>query len=263
MKTFTHFFVALFAVVFFAACTVNNVTEDDKLGQFFEANKVTGTFGMFDNSRGDFTIYDLERFRKPVSPAQTFHIFSSLVALHTGKLTDDSTTVVGLDSATTALSLNMAFKNNSEEHFKSIANLLGKDTLKYWMDSVKYGNKKIGNDVAAFWMNDSLKISPDEQLGMIKRLYFKQHPFRASVQEQVKKMMVVVNNAQYQLAYQQGSIVRGNQQQAWIVGWIEENRHVYPFVLSFEAALDADTDAIGKKLSEDILRDLGFFKGIM
>lgn len=263
MKTVNRFFVALLAVVLFAACTVNNVTEDNKLGRFFEAQKVKGTFGMFDNSRGDFTIYDLERFRKPVSPAQTFHIFSSLVALHTGKLTDDSSTVVGADSASTVVSLSSAFKNNSEAHFKTISTLIGKDTLKYWMDSVKYGNKKIGNDVTAFWMNDTLKISPDEQLGLIKRLYFKQHPFRASVQEQVKKMMIVVNNAQYQLAYQQGSVVIGNQQQAWLVGWIEENRHVYPFVLSFDAGLDADTDAIGKKLSEDILRDLGFFKGIM
>ena len=203
MKAVNHFFVALLSVLFFAACTVNNLTEDEKLGKLFEANKVTGTFGMFDNSRGDFTIYDLERFRKPVSPAQTFNIFSALVALHTGKLTDDSSTVIGLDSTSTALSLSSAFKNNSTTHFQTIAQLIGKDTLKYWMDSVKYGNKKIGNDINAFWLNDTLTISPDEQLGLIKRLYFKQHPFRASVQEQVKKMMVVVNNAQYQLAYQQ------------------------------------------------------------
>lgn len=263
MKAVNHFFVALLSVLFFTACTVNNVTEDEKLGKLFEANKVNGTFGMFDNSRGDFTIYDLERFRKPVSPAQTFNIFSALVALHTGKLTDDSSTVMGLDSASTVLSLSSAFKNNSTSHFQTIAQLIGKDTLKYWMDSVKYGNKKTGNDISAFWLNDTLTISPDEQLGLIKRLYFKQHPFRASVQEQVKKMMVIVNNAQYQLAYQQGNLVRGNKQQAWVVGWIEENRHVYPFVLSFDADLSADTDAIGKKLSEDILRDLGFFKGIM
>ena len=261
MKTLTPFFVALFAVVFFAACTVNNVTEDEKLGQFFEANKVTGTFGMFDNSRGDFTIYDLTRFRKPVSPAQTFHIFSSLVALHTGKLTDDSSSVVAADSASSTLTLSQAFKNNSEAHFKSIANLLGKDTLKYWMDSVKYGNKKIGNDVAAFWMNDSLKISPDEQLGMIKRLYFKQHPFRASVQEQVKKMMVVVNNAQYQLAYQQGSIVRGNLQQAWIVGWIEENKHPYFFVLQTEGAANSDIKNASMLVLNKILKEQGFFEG--
>lgn len=263
MKAVNHFFVALLSVLFLAACTVNNVTEDEKLGKLFDANQVKGTFGMFDNSRGDFTIYDLERFRKPVSPAQTFNIFSALVALHTGKLTDDSSTVIGLDSASTALSLSTAFRNNSTTHFQTIAQLIGRDTLKYWMDSVKYGNKKIGNDISAFWLNDTLTISPDEQLGLIKRLYFKQHPFRASVQEQVKKMLVVVNNAQYQLAYQQGNLVRGNRKQAWVVGWIEENRHVYPFVLSFDADLNADTDAIGKKLSEDILRDLGFFKGIM
>jgi len=79
MKAVNHFFVALLSVLFFASCTVNNVTEDEKLGRFFEENKVTGTFGMFDNSRGDFTIYDLERFRKPVSPAQTFNIFSTLI----------------------------------------------------------------------------------------------------------------------------------------------------------------------------------------
>jgi len=263
MKSVSRISVLLFAIVSFCACTVNNVTEDDGIGDVFKSNNVNGTFGMFDNSRGDFTIYDLDRFKKPVSPTQTFHIFSTLVALHTGKLTDDSSTVVGADSASSNLSLSQAFKYNSEAHFKSIANLIGKDTLKYWMDSVKYGNKKIGNDITQFWMNDSLTISPDEQLGLIKRLYFRQHPFRASVQEQVKKMMVVVNNAQYQLAYQLGVVVRGDKKQAWVVGWIEENRHVYPFVVSYEAPINADTDIIGKQLSEDILTYLGFFKGIM
>jgi beta-lactamase class D len=263
MKTITLNSILFFVLLSFQACTVNNVREDDGIGDVFEANKVTGTFGMFDNSRGDFTIYDLDRFKKPVSPAQTFHIFSALVALHTGKLADDSSMVVGLDSASTQLSLSTAFKNNDDAHFKTIANLIGKDTLKFWMDTVKYGNKKIGNEVTQFWMNDSLTISPDEQLGLIKRLYFRQHPFRASVQEQVKKMMLVVNNAQYQMAYQLGVVVRGDKKQAWVVGWIEENRHVYPFIVSYTASLDADTDAVGKKLSEDILAYLGFFKGIM
>jgi len=263
MKTITLNSILFFLLLSFQACTVNNVREDDGIGDVFEANKVTGTFGMFDNSRGDFTIYDLDRFKKPVSPAQTFHIFSALVALHTGKLADDSSMVVGLDSASTALSLSTAFKNNDDAHFKTIANLIGKDTLKFWMDTVKYGNKKIGNEVTQFWMNDSLTISPDEQLGLIKRLYFRQHPFRASVQEQVKKMMLVVNNAQYQMAYQLGVVVRGDKKHAWVVGWIEENRHVYPFIVSYTASLDADTDAVGKKLSEDILAYLGFFKGIM
>jgi beta-lactamase class D len=127
---------------------------------------------------------------------------------------------------------------------------------------VKYGNKKIGKGNTAFW-NDSLIISPDEQLGLVKRLYFKQLPFRASVQESVKKMMVVQNNAQLQLAYQIGIIPQANGQLVWMIGWIEENRHVYPFVVQFDAGSEIDGRALGEKLSRELLEDLGFFKGRM
>ncbi len=234
--------VLLFSVFFFQACTVNNVTVDEKIGDVFKSNGVTGTFGMFDNSRGEFTIYDLERFKTTKSPGQTFHIFSSLVALHTGSVADDSLGVVVKDS---------------------LATIIGKEKLKYWIDSVKYGNKKISGDLNSFWMNDTLQISPDEQLGLIKRLYFRQHPFRESAQEKVKKMMVVENNSQHQLAYQLATLPRGQKKQAWVVGWIEENRHVYPFVISYDADASVDTDLVGPKLTKDILEHIGFFKGIM
>ena len=135
--------------------------------------------------------------------------------------------------------------------------MIGRDTLKYWIDSVKYGNKKIGNGKEAFW-NDSLTISPDEQLGLVKRLYFKQHPFRASVQESVKKMMIVQNNSQLQLAYQVGIIPQANGQLVWVIGWIEENRHVYPFVLQFDAKAEMNGRALGEKLSKELMEDLGF-----
>lgn len=243
MKRFLQFsLVLLFSVFLFNACTVNNVTVDEKIGDIFKSNGVTGTFGMFDNSRGEFTLYDLDRFKLAKSPGQTFHIFSSLVALHTGKLADDSLGLVVKDS---------------------LASIIGREKLQYWIDSIKYGNKKIGTDLNSFWMNDSLKISPDEQLGLMKRLYFKQHPFRGSVQEAVKKMMIVENNAQHQLAYQLATIPRGQKKQAWVMGWIEENRHVYPFVISYDADAAVNTDVIGPKLAKDILNHIGFFKGIM
>lgn len=243
MKRSIQFYIfLLLSIFFFNACTVNNVTIDEKIGDVFESNGVNGTFGMFDNSRGEFTIYDLDRFKLAKSPGQTFHVFSSLVALHTGKVADDSLEVVVKDS---------------------LAALIGKESLKYWIDSVKYGNKKISGDINGFWINDTLQISPDEQLGLIKRLYFRQHPFRESVQEKVKKWMVVENNSQYQLAYRLAAIPQGQKKLAWVVGWIEENRHVYPFVISYDADAAADTDTIGPKLTKDILVHIGFFKGIM
>jgi len=98
---------------------------------------------------------------------------------------------------------------------------------------------------------------------LIKRLYFKQHPFRASVQEAVKKMLIVENNTSYQLAYQTSSTVRGQQRVGWVIGWIEENRHVYPFVTYFEGAVDMDVKTKTESLTRDILTHIGFFKGIM
>jgi beta-lactamase class D len=48
-----------------------------------------------------------------------------------------------------------------------------------------------------------------------------------------------------------------------VIGWIEENRHVYPFVVQFDAKRGTNGRAIGEKLSRELLEDLGFFKGIM
>jgi beta-lactamase class D len=52
---------------------------------------------------------------------------------------------------------------------------------------------------------------------------------------------------------------------AWVVGWIEENRHVYPFVLNLETG-DDRADALQDariRVLRAILEDIGFFRGRM
>jgi len=263
MKRKQFLFVILLFSFFIHACTVNNVTIDEKIGKQFENNAVKGTFGMFDNSRGIFTIYDLDRFKKSYSPAETFNIFNTLVGMHIGRIADENALISAKDTAGSEKSLTIteAFKASSTAHFRALARSIGKDTMKAWVDSVKYGNKMIGNAVDSFWTNGKITITPDEQLGMMKRLYFKQLPFRASVQEAMKKMMVVENNSQYQLAYQFGFTQQQGKKVTWVVGWMEENMHVYPFVINFEGA--QDPLKTGKALTHYILTYIGFFKGRM
>jgi beta-lactamase class D len=253
-------------------CASNNVDIDNGLARHFEKEGATGTFGMFDNSRGRFTIYDMERFRRRYSPASTFKIVNALVGLQTGRLTTDSS-VIPWDGTVREkpdwnqdLSLYRAFRLSSYGHFQTLARSIGRDTLQYWLDTLKYGNMRIGQQVDAFWLNDTLRISPDEQLGLVKRLYFRQLPFRASVQESVKKMMIQENNATYQLAYKTGlGRTDKGKPLAWVVGWIEESRHVYPFVLNVEMA-DGKADALVEariRILRAILTDIGFFRGRM
>ena len=264
-RKYTTFFIFIFSIIFFAGCTVNNVSIDDEIGDLFKEKNVEGTFGMFDNSRGKFTIYNLDRFKVPYSPGATFNIFNALVAIHIGRIPD----VNGLIDAQVApethqeITLTEAFKGSSNEHFKALARKIGKDTMKTWVDSVKYGNMKLGRSVDQFWSDNTILISADEQLGLIKRLYFKQLPFRASVQDELKKLLIVENNAQFQLAYQLGTAPEKGKTICWVMGWIEENRHVYPFVLNFTSASESDNKKLSKEITEDILAYLGFFKGKM
>jgi beta-lactamase class D len=137
--------------------------------------------------------------------------------------------------------------------------------MQKWVDSMHYGNQKLGPQVDSFWLDNSLKITNDAQVWLAKLLYFKQLPFRKSVQEQVKKMMIQENNLTYQLAYKTGwGQTPDGKELGWIVGWIEENKHVYFFSMNLETPNhEINMMEVRKKILTNILTDLGFFKGKM
>ena len=91
--------------------------------------------------------------------------------------------------------------------------------MQHWLDSLSYGSKKITTSIDQFWIDNSLKITPDEQLGLMKRLYFNQLPFSKSTHEIVKKVMLQENNANYSLSYKTGWTYKENEKSlGWIVG---------------------------------------------
>jgi beta-lactamase class D len=265
-------FSLIVALIFFSfACTTNNVKNDESLKVYFDEYKVDGCFALYDNNRGLHTVYNENRDTIRYSPASSFKIVNSLIALQTGRVTSDST-IIRWDGIRREnpewnqdLSLYRAFRVSAVPHFQEIAREIGRDTMQKWLDSLSYGNKKIGSAVDMFWLDNSLKISNDEQVWLAKLLYFRQLPFRQSVQEQVKKMMIQENNTNYQLAYKTGwgKTVSGNEL-GWIVGWIEENRHVYFFSMNIESPDHAiHMSEIRKKILMNILTHVGFFKGRM
>jgi len=271
----TRYILLLFTFYFIAGCNSNNVTIDNSLKKYFDDNKVTGTFAMFDNGQGTFTIYNLFRYKDSAYlPASTFKIVTSLIGLQTGKIVNEKM-VIQWDGVVrkypngdTAgawnkdLTMEEAFKVSAVPYYQEIARRIGKPDMQHWLDSLKYGNHKIGGSVDTFWLDNSLKITPDEELGLVKKLYFAQLPFDKTWQGVVKKVMLQENNANYQLAYKTGWGFRDNGNAlGWMVGWIEENRHPYFFVLNVEGNHDADMKIIRKNILTGILTQLGFFRG--
>jgi len=84
-------FVCIFFLACLCSCSPNNVKIDNGLKHFFDENRVNGTFALFNNGTGQFTIYNLKRYRDSAFlPASTFKIVNSLIGLQTGKITNDS-----------------------------------------------------------------------------------------------------------------------------------------------------------------------------
>lgn len=255
----------------FAACSVNNVKKDDSLKKIFDFDHVDGSFALYDNGRGEFTIYNLKRDTTRFLPASTFKIVNSLIAIETGRVKDDST-IIPWDGIVREyedwnqdLSLARAFKLSSVPHFQEIARRIGRDTMQHWLDTLAYGNMKMGPRVDSFWLDNSLKISADEELGLVKKLYFHQLPFQKRSQEIVKNMMLQEANTQYQLSYKTGwGHSSDGHSLGWVVGWIEENRHPYFFALNLESPdPKSDIPSIRKDILGKILKQLGFLEGKM
>ncbi len=267
--------VLLSAVLLFAACSPNNVTKEDSLKDFFDSSKVDGCFAMFDNGTGQFTVYNLSRYKDSAYlPASTFKIVNSLVGIETGRIVNEKMVIKwdGVvrkhDNGDTIkewnkdLTMAEAFKVSCVPYYQEVARRIGKDTMQQWLDSLKYGNRKIGGSVDSFWLNNSLKITSDEQLGLVKKLYFSQLGFQKRTQDIVKKVMLQEDNANYKLYYKTGLGYRENGRSiGWIVGWIEENHHPYFFVLNVEGDPNAELWTIRKKILTGILKKEGFFEG--
>lgn len=209
-------------IILFSACSPNNVTTDNSLEKYFTAQNVTGSFGLFDNGQGHFTIYNLSRFRDSAYKADsTFNIVRNLIAIQTGRMKNEKDTL------------------NSP---------IGQDTLKHWLDTLSYNPNK---------------ITADEQLGLVKKLYFEQLPFFARTQQLVAKTMLKEDNSNYKLSYITSTdTISKDHTLSWLMGWIEENKHPYFFVLQTESS-DARYDLSNTSISvlKEVLKKYGFMEG--
>jgi beta-lactamase class D len=230
-------------------------------------------------------VYNRERALQRFMPASTFKIFNSLVALETGVAKDDNLVipwngVPGRPEWNKDMDMREAFKVSNVPYFQELARRIGKQNFQHYLDTIRYGNMKIGARVDSFWLDNSLQISADEQVGFIKKLYFEELPFIVRTQSIVKAMMLREDSANNRIYYKTGwgSTPAGNQL-LWVVGYMEHvmqvkeakesmNKsgvHNYPyfFALNFEVPKNDTTQDWGAtriKVLHELLNDYGAFR---
>ncbi|MBO9572925.1 MAG: class D beta-lactamase [Chitinophagaceae bacterium] len=220
------FFIVFLFFVALISCSVNNTKEDNSLEKYFTENNLTGTFAFFNNGTGEFSIYNMGRYRDSAYlPFSSYNVVTSLIGLETGRIKDSAELI--------------------RTNFDSLT--IGQDTVKHWLDTLGYNPQR---------------VTADEQLGLVKKLYFGQLPFQPRTQRIVKNALKKEDNSNYILSYETGSGVVKNTEQGWLAGWIEENKHPYFFVLHTESR-DTTVNLVTaqEQILKGILKQYDFLEG--
>jgi beta-lactamase class D len=240
----------LLAGISLFACTPNNVKSDAAITKILETAHVKGTFALMENASAQFIISDLSMYKDSAfAPLNTFFTIPSLIALDRGYINHNASTWVA---------------NDSISFYQGLIEKIGRTDLLKVLDSIHYGKGILSNDLHSFWNDQSIKITADEQLGLIKKLYFNELPFQKRSQDIYKTMILKEDNANYKLSYIQGS-EQGEHPASWTLGYIVENKHPYFFVMHVtipNAQTVQDKNAKSLAVLKSILAEQGFLKGV-
>ena len=154
-----------------------------------------------------------------------------------------------------------AFKVSSEPYYKELMKRVGTTEIKRWLDSTEYGNMQIGNNVETFWTDNSLQITPDEQCGFLKKLYFDDLPFSKRTMRIARSLMLQEETKDYRWYYKGTAVIYDTMQMAWLVGFVEDStNHPYFFANNFSTK---DTAINIKDLRMQITREIFQTKGLL
>jgi beta-lactamase class D len=222
-------FFALLTSLFFAQCTRHNIKEQLQWKKIFNQYGIDSIcLELADNSHDQVYYYNLSRLSKRYSPASTFKILNSLIGLETN-VANDEDFIIPWDGLVRdnpewnkSLSMQDAFRLSCVPYYQELARRVGAIDMKKWIDTIKYGNMRLGGKIDEFWLNDTLQITADEQVGFMKKLYFDKLPFAQRSMRIVRTMMLQEDSTNYRLYYKTGTKQEGQNTLAWLVGFIEK-----------------------------------------
>ena len=271
-----HLFLLL-AVLFLASCARTRIKENTAWGHFFTDNGIKNAcFILRDNNHESVHFFNKERVLQRFLPASTFKIFNSLAALDLGIAPDDNL-VIRWDSIPRRpewdkdMDMKEAFRESCVPWYQELARRIGPARMQHFLDTVKYGNMTMAGRIDTFWLNNSLRISADEQTGFLKRLYFSELPFQDRSQRIVKSLMLREQTPEYNLYYKTGMCISGDSTVYWVVGFAERIVNVkepkgsmnksdsryYPYFFAENFSVpSSDTSRDWKKIRLDIINQL-------
>ncbi len=291
---FILFIIGTLTSLAFASCRDIRIIEHKEWSKLFEEHQVQGALEYVDNNKERVHYYNKEFNATQITPGTSFQIFQALVALESavapteaytlpwngnyysfkhGKIaTITDTLTPGFQNQwPLANTLSEAFKHNNLPFFQQLTSKITTAEMKHFIDTLKYGNRKYEGDTINFWNNGSLRISADEHVGILKRLYHSElKGFTERSQRIVRGLFDKTTKEDYTLNSKKFVINHNDTVVVQYMGYIEKIKklknpktqqidaipHPYFFVLSvYDTDTTKDLEGIAQQIFEKILKE--------
>lgn len=234
------------------------------LGRHFRELGLEGSIFIYDSKQNRTYEHNPQRNATAMTPASTFKIFNSMVALETGILPDDVAVLTwdgvqrSIEAWNQDTNLRQAFKDSTVWFYQVLARRAGHQRMQQFIDKVGYGNRQIGTaeDIDRFWLQGPLKITPKEQIEFLQRLYRNDLPFSQRTMNLVKDIMVREQTPNYTLRGKTGWLTSTQPGVGWFVGYLEQSNNVYFFATTIDMNKIEDAPA-RIEITRHSLKDLG------
>ena len=224
-----------FKIFFLILLSINLFAWDKEVEEVFKKYKVEGTIVIESLNKKKINIYNDKRASELFSPASTFKIPHSLIALNEGIVKKDSVIVWDkkireYESWNKDQILLTAFKSSCVWCYQEFASKIGVEKYKNYLEQMDYGNKVVGNDVKNFWLDESLKINAFEQINFLKKLHKNNLPFKQNDIDALKNIMIDEKTSNYTIRSKTGWEGR----YGWYVGYVETKDDVWFFAMNID-----------------------------
>ena len=225
-----------------------------------------GSFVLYNSRENTWSVYDPDNARKRISPNSTYKIYDALLGLESGVISPESSVISWNGEACPFEAwegdqdLNSAMKNSVNWYFQSIDSQLGSDSIKSFLHTIQYGNQQTGSDMDLYWTDSSLKISPLEQVELLKKFNENEFHFSPDNISAVKKALQLSSSDAGNFFGKTGTGRIDNRDvNGWFVGYVETSDNTYYFSVNIKADSNASGSAAAK-IAMSVLSDLEIWK---
>ncbi len=226
----------------------------DDLNHLFKTTKGTLYLSSLDGST-EFRAHP-ELSDSGYIPASTFKIPHTLIALETGVI--DSSTIFEWDSIARSYepwnqdqNVTNAFNRSCVWCYQTIAEELSDSIYLDFLKRFEYGNLITGDSITTFWLNGDSRISVNQQVDFLKRVYRNELPVDTNAINLLKRVMIIEQTEEYTLRAKTG----WSGEHGWFVGYLTVD-DAHWFFANYVEITDNSQLALRKSIVMDALREL-------